>query len=202
MSSKGVVDVSEVKTILLVRVGGQGVLTASEILSEALMIQGYDVKKAEVHGMSQRGGSVNSHLRYGEKVYSPLIGEGEADMIFSFELLETMRFSKYLKNDGYLVSSTTEIIPNSVYFSDKKYPQAPADSLKDIYGKRFYAVDAENIAKELGNPRFANVVLLGTVSKLMGIDDDAMTQAIKNMVPPKTVEGNLEAYKRGKALAE
>lgn len=193
---------SDNKNILLVGVGGQGVLTASEILSEALMLQGFDVKKAEVHGMSQRGGSVNSHLRYGEKVYSPLIEEGEADIIFSFELLESMRFSKFLKKDGFIVTSDTEIIPNSVYFSDKKYPKDPASSLKKVYGDKFYLVDAEGIAKELGNPRFANVVLLGTVSHLMGISDEYMTAAIKKMVPAKTVEGNLAAFNRGKELAE
>ncbi len=193
---------SEVKNILLVGVGGQGVLTASEILSEALMLEGFDVKKAEVHGMSQRGGSVNSHLRYGRKVYSPLIGDAEADIIFSFELLETMRFTKFLKKDGFIVSNDMEIIPNSVYFSDKKYPRDPAGTLKKTYGDKFYLVDAQGIAEELGNPRYANVVLLGTVSHLMGISDVSMTTAIKNMVPPKTVEGNLKAYLRGKEMAE
>ena len=193
---------SEVKNILLVGVGGQGVLTASEILSEALMLEGFDVKKAEVHGMSQRGGSVNSHLRYGRKVYSPLIGDAEADIIFSFELLETMRFTKFLKKDGFIVSNDMEIIPNSVYFSDKKYPSDPAGTLKKTYGDKFYLVDAQGIAEELGNPRYANVVLLGTVSHLMGISDVSMTTAIKNMVPPKTVEGNLKAYLRGKEMAE
>ena len=193
---------SEVKNILLVGVGGQGVLTASEILSEALMLEGFDVKKAEVHGMSQRGGSVNSHLRYGRKVYSPLIGDAEADIIFSFELLETMRFTKFLKKDGFIVSNDMEIIPNSVYFSDKKYPRDSAGTLKKTYGDKFYLVDAQGIAEELGNPRYANVVLLGTVSHLMGISDVSMTTAIKNMVPPKTVDGNLKAYLRGKEMAE
>jgi|MTBAKSStandDraft_1061840.scaffolds.fasta_scaffold87352_1 indolepyruvate ferredoxin oxidoreductase beta subunit len=192
---------SEVKNILLVGVGGQGVLTASEILSEALMLEGFDVKKAEVHGMSQRGGSVNSHLRYGEKVFSPLIEEGEADMIFSFELVEAMRFSKYLKEGGFIVCSNEKIVPNSVYFSNIKYPKDPASALKEAFGKHFYLIDAVQIAEELGNIRFANVVLLGTVSHLMKISDKSMKEAIRNMVPSKTVDGNLKAFQRGKELA-
>ena len=192
---------SEVKNILLVGVGGQGVLTASEILSEALMLEGFDVKKAEVHGMSQRGGSVNSHLRYGEKVFSPLIEEGKADMIFSFELVEAMRFSKYLKEEGFIVCSNEKIVPNSVYFSGVKYPKDPAGVLKEAFGKKFYLIDAVRIAEELGNVRFANVVLLGTVSHLMKISDTSMKEAIRNMVPAKTVDGNLKAFERGKELA-
>mgnify|MGYP001195939517 FL=1 len=192
---------SEVKNILLVGVGGQGVLTASEILSEALMLEGFDVKKAEVHGMSQRGGSVNSHLRYGEKVFSPLIEEGKADMIFSFELVEAMRFSKYLKEEGFIVCSNEKIVPNSVYFSGIKYPKDPAAVLKEAFGKKFYLIDAVQIAEELGNIRFANVVLLGTVSHLMKISDKSMKEAIRNMVPAKTVDGNLKAFERGKELA-
>ena len=192
---------SEVKNILLVGVGGQGVLTASEILSEALMLEGFDVKKAEVHGMSQRGGSVNSHLRYGEKVFSPLIEEGKADMIFSFELVEAMRFSKYLKEEGFIVCSNEKIVPNSVYFSGIKYPKDPAAVLKEAFGKKFYLIDAVRIAEELGNIRFANVVLLGTVSHLMKISDKSMKEAIRNMVPAKTVDGNLKAFERGKELA-
>ncbi|HDS03350.1 MAG TPA: indolepyruvate oxidoreductase subunit beta [Firmicutes bacterium] len=192
---------NDIKNILLVGVGGQGVLTASEILSEALMLEGFDVKKAEVHGMSQRGGSVNSHLRYGRKVYSPLIEEGKADIIFSFELVEALRFSKYLKEEGFIVCSNEKIIPNSVYFSQVKYPKDPAGALKTAFGKKFYLIDAVNIARELGNVRFANVVLLGTVSHLMKISDTSMKKAVESMVPPKYVTGNLNAFEKGKELA-
>ncbi len=191
---------SDVKSILLTGVGGQGVLTASEILSDALIDEGYDVKKAEVHGMSQRGGSVNSHLRYGEKVYSPLIEEGSADIIFSFEVLETIRFSKYLKENGKLVVNNLKIIPNSVYFSDVKYPKNPDKVLKDVFDENLYMFNAFKIAKEIGNSKYANVVMLGAISEIMDISDESMKKAIENRVPPKTVEGNLKAFKRGKEL--
>ena len=189
------------KNILLVGVGGQGVLTASEILADALIIEGFDVKKSEVHGMSQRGGSVNSHLRYGEKVYSPLIKEGEADIVFSFELLEAMRFSKYLKEDGFMLVNNEKIVPNSIYFSDVKYPKNPEKMLKDVYKDKFFLLNAFEIAKEIGNVRFANVVMLGAVSNLMNISDESMEKAITNRVPPKTVEGNLKAYYKGKEIS-
>lgn len=191
---------SDIKNILLVGVGGQGVLTASEILSEALLLSGYDVKKAEVHGMSQRGGSVNSHVRYGEKVYSPLIAEGDADMIFSFELLEAMRNAHYLKKDGFIVASNEKIVPNSVYVGGPQYPQDPQALLKNLFNDRFYCIDADSIAKEIGNFRFANVVLVGAVASLMKLSDESMLQAIKNMVPPKSLEGNIAAFKKGKEL--
>lgn len=191
---------NDVKNILLVGVGGQGVLTASEILSEALLLSGYDVKKAEVHGMSQRGGSVNSHVRFGKKVYSPLIAEGEADMIFSFELLEAMRNAHYLKKDGFIVASKEKIVPNSVYVGGPQYPQDPETLLKNLFDKRFYCIDADAIAKEIGNFRFANVVLVGAVASLMQLSDDSMLEAIKNMVPPKSLEGNIAAFKKGKEL--
>jgi indolepyruvate ferredoxin oxidoreductase beta subunit len=184
----------------LTGVGGQGVLTASEILSDALIDEGYDVKKAEVHGMSQRGGSVNSHLRYGEKVYSPLIEEGSADLIFSFEVLETIRFSKFLKENGKLVVNNMKIIPNSVYFSDVKYPKNPDKILKEVFKDNIYLFDAFKIAKDIGNAKFANVVMLGAISKIMGISDKSMEKAIENRVPPKTIEGNLKAFRQGKEL--
>src|SRR6056297_1737072 len=178
---------NNMKSILLTGVGGQGVLTASEILSDALIDEGYDVKKAEVHGMSQRGGSVNSHLRYGEKVYSPLIEEGSADIIFSFEVLETIRFSKYLKENGKLVVNNLKIIPNSVYFSDVKYPKNPDKVLKDVFDENLYMFNAFKIAKEIGNSKYANVVMLGAISEIMDISDESMKKAIENRVPPKTV---------------
>ncbi len=191
---------SDIKNILLVGVGGQGVLTASEILSEALLLSGYDVKKAEVHGMSQRGGSVNSHVRFGKKVYSPLIAEGEADMIFSFELLESMRNAHYLKKDGFIVASNEKIVPNSVYVGGPQYPENPELLLKNLFGNRFYCIDADTIAKEIGSFRYANVVLIGAVASLMKLSDDSMMEAIKSMVPPKSLDGNIAAYKKGKEL--
>ena len=191
---------NNIKSILLTGVGGQGVLTASEILSDALIDEGYDVKKAEVHGMSQRGGSVNSHLRYGEKVYSPLIEEGTADVILSFEILEAIRFSKYLKDDGKLVINNLKVIPNSVYFSDVKYPKNPEKALEDVYKDKLNLFDAFKIAKNCGNSRFANVVMLGAISQIMNISDESMEKAIENRVPEKTIEGNLKAFKKGKEL--
>lgn len=191
---------SKIKSILLTGVGGQGVLTASEILSDALIDEGYDVKKAEVHGMSQRGGSVNSHLRYGKKVYSPLIEEGDADVIFSFEILEAVRMSHFLKQEGSLVVNNMKIIPNSVYFSDDKYPKNVAEKLKEKFKDKLYLFKAFKIAKNIGNVRFANVVMLGAISEIMDISDKSMKKAIENGVPSKTVEGNLKAFAKGKEM--
>jgi len=181
----------------MVGVGGQGILLASEILAEALMLAGYDVKKAEVHGMAQRGGSVVSHVRYGEKVYSPIIPEGEGDVLFGFELLETYRYLPLLKKDGWVVVNDLKILPPSVALGQEDYPA-------DIPGKLRAAcpnaivIDGLDKALEAGSTRTVNTVLLGALSKSLDIATDIWLKAIENMVPGKYLQQNLKAFELGR----
>jgi indolepyruvate ferredoxin oxidoreductase beta subunit len=156
----------QITNILLVGVGGQGILLASEILSEAAMLTGFDVKKSEIHGMSQRGGSVVSHVRYGREVFSPIIPEGEGDILFGFELMETCRSLPLIKN----------------YFPD------------------FLLVDGQKIARDAGNARAANTVLLGAVSRRLAIAEEFWMRALEKMVPPKALEVNNKAFLIGREL--
>ena len=156
------------KSILLVGVGGQGTILASKILTTGLMEAGYDVKMSEIHGMSQRGGSVSSQVRYGEKVDSPVIEKGAADIVVAFEQMEALRSLDYLKENGTLVVNTQKIDSMSVIVGDEEYPD---DVLEEI-GRHVEekALDATGIARELGNAKAANIVLLGTIIKSMGLD--------------------------------
>ncbi len=188
---------SKVTNILLAGVGGQGTLLASEVLSEVLMMAGYDVKKAEVHGMAQRGGSVVSHVRFGEKVYSPIIPEGEADILFGFELLETYRYLPLLKKEGAVVVNALKILPPGVALGQLDYPA-------DIPGKiaasfeRSKVIDGMNMAIEAGNDRTVNTVLLGALSNMLGIDEALWVEAMERLVPQKFLEVNLRAFALGR----
>lgn len=187
----------EVKNILLVGVGGQGTILASKILTTGLMEAGYDVKMSEVHGMSQRGGSVSTQVRYGEKVYSPIVGKGSADVIVAFEKLEALRWIEYLKKGGAMVINDFEILPTSVNQGKAEYPEGVIEEIKskDI---KVLAVKAGEIASELGNPKAMNVVLLGALVKALGgLDDiDWMAQVEAN-VKPKFAELNKKAFQAG-----
>lgn len=188
---------NKVQNILLVGVGGQGILLASEILSEVLMLGGYDVKKAEVHGMAQRGGSVVSHVRYGEKVYSPIIPEGEADILFGFELLESYRYLPLLKKDGLVVASDLQIVPPGVALGKDIYPEdIPAKICADFPRSR--VVNAMDLAIQAGNMRTVNTVLLGTLSTLMDIAEESWIQAMNNRVPARFLDENLKAFALGR----
>ena len=185
-----------VKNILIVGVGGQGTLLASKLMGKCFMQEGYDVKVSEVHGMSQRGGSVVTYVRYGEKVYSPVIEKGEADIIISFEQLESARWLPYLKKGGVLISSTQRIDPMPVIMGKATYPEEILLKIKEK-NINLVELDALSLALEAGNARCANIVLLGAAVRFLGIDKDMWIDIIKSTVPQKTVETNLKAFELG-----
>jgi len=189
----------QITNILLVGVGGQGILLASEVLSETCMLAGFDVKKSEIHGMSQRGGSVVSHVRYGREVFSPIVPEGEGDILFGFELMETCRSLPLLKQGGTVVANDLRIAPPSVLMGQEAYPEGLAAKIKAQFPD-FLLVDGQKLASEAGNPRTANTVLLGAVSKRLAIDEKYWVQALEKMVPQKALEVNKRAFLLGRSL--
>lgn len=190
---------SKITNILLVGVGGQGTLLASEILSEVFMHAGYDVKKSEIHGMSQRGGSVVSHVRYGSKVFSPVVPEGEADILFGFELLETYRSLPLLRKGATVVANDYRIPSPSILLGQEQYPEGLEGKISALFPD-FMLVDGLKLATEAGNPRAANTVLLGAVSQRIDIDEKYWLAAIEKMVPKRALEINLLAFRRGRSL--
>lgn len=184
------------KAIMIVGVGGQGTLLASRILGSALLSRGYDVKVSEVHGMSQRGGSVVTYVKYGEKVYSPVIGEGEADLILAFEQLEAARWLSCLKPDGKVIVNTQKIDPMSVVIGDSEYPENVLEKVKSA-GAQVHELDALPLAVEAGSAKAVNVVLIGAMAKNTDIEKDVWLEAIKACVPPKFLELNLKAFELG-----
>ncbi|WPC41329.1 indolepyruvate oxidoreductase subunit beta [Clostridium sp. JS66] len=187
---------SSVKSILFVGVGGQGTILASKILTEGLLKNGYDVKMSEVHGMAQRGGSVTTQVRFGEKVYSPLIEKGTADVIVAFEKSEAARWLPYLKKDGYLVINDYEIYPVPVLIGEEEYPQNVNETLKKAV-KNTIIVNASKIAEELGNIKAQNVVLLGALLKALKLENINWNEVLEVTVPPKAVELNKKALVKG-----
>lgn len=183
--------------IMIVGVGGQGSLLASKLLGYLLMGQGYDVKVSEVHGMSQRGGSVVTYVRYGEKVNSPVIDEGEADFIVSFELLEAARWLPYLKPDGQIVTSTQQIDPMPVITGAAKYPENLLEKLHAA-GAKVDALDCLSLAEQAGSSKAVNLVLLGRLSHYFGVADAVWQDAIEHCVPPKFLELNKRAFELGR----
>lgn len=190
----------ETKSIMIVGVGGQGTLLASRILGSVLGTAGYEVKVSEVHGMSQRGGSVVTYIRYGEKVYSPVIEKGQADMIVSFEQLEAARYVSYLKKGGTIITNTQKISPMPVITGAAEYPDGIIDKIKAM-GINIIAVDALSAAEKAGSARAVNVVLMGVLSKVLpGIELDAWKKAVENCVPAKVIEINEKAFDLGRDL--
>lgn len=187
------------KSVLLVGVGGQGTILASKLLTLGLMEEGYDVKMSEIHGMSQRGGSVSSQVRYGEEVYSPVIEKGSADMIVSFEKMEALRWLEYLKKDGKVVVNNHEMMPMPVIMGKAEYA---ADMIEEI--KKNCAdvtvVNATEEAMKLGNGKVMNIILLGTIIKAMNLDNIDWEAIIKANVKPAFVEDNIKAVKVGMSL--
>ena len=181
------------KNIMIVGVGGQGSLLASRILGAAATAGGYEVKISEVHGMSQRGGSVVTYVRYGEKVNSPVICQGEADVILSFELLEAARWLPFLKPGGTLITSTQEINPMPVIIGAAEYPADLAEKI-DALGVNIIAKDAAAIVEEAGNARAANVALIGLGAHVLGFDTAVLRGAVEECVPAKAREINLRAF--------
>ena len=187
----------ETKSIMIVGVGGQGSLLASRLLGNVLLAQGYDVKVSEVHGMSQRGGSVVTYVKYGDKVYSPVIEKGEADAVISFELLEAARCLPFLKKGGHLITSTQQIDPMPVIIGAAEYPENLEDKLRAA-GADLVAVDALKLAEEAGSAKASNVVLMGVLSARTGFPEELWQKAIEQCVPPKFLELNKKAFELGR----
>lgn len=186
----------ETKNIMIVGVGGQGSLLASKLLGKLFLSRGYDVKVSEVHGMSQRGGSVVTYVRYGDKVYSPIIDKGQADFILSFELLEAARWTEYLKPGGRIVTNTQQINPMPVITGAAQYPQGLVEKMRRA-GMDVDAFDALSLAEEAGSAKAVNIVLLGRLSKGFDFSRAEWEQAIQESVPPKFLELNLRAFALG-----
>jgi len=182
--------------IMLVGVGGQGTLLASRVLGTVALKMQFDVKVSEVHGMSQRGGSVVTYVKLGKKVYSPLIEKGEADIIISFEQLEALRWIEFLKDDGKLIINEQRIDPMPVIIGKAKYPEAIISKIKENY-KNTVSVDALSIAKECGNTKAVNIVLLGVMAKATDISKEVWLEAMKEVIPQKVLEINLKAFEEG-----
>jgi len=186
--------------ILIVGVGGQGVLLASEIISEVAMMHGFDIKKSEVHGMSQRGGVVSSHIKIAPKVYSPTIQHGQADILMAFEQAEGLRAIDWMKKDGVAIISRTQLVPAIVTSSKQfTYPDGAVEQMRGMADK-VIAVDADQIAAELGNPRLVNTILLGIVSNYLPFETDLWVEVIKKRVKARFVDINLKAFNRGRKV--
>lgn len=183
-------------SVMIVGVGGQGSLLASKLLGAVLVNEGYDVKVSEVHGMSQRGGSVETYVRFGDKVYSPIIAKGEADYILSFEKLEAARFSEYLKEGGEIIVNTQEIDPMPVITGAATYPENILEELKEK-GVKIEDFDALKVAKQAGSAKAVNIVLLARLAKRFAISYDKWLEAIEKTVAPKFVEMNKKAFEFG-----
>ena len=186
------------RNIMIVGVGGQGSVLASKLLGHLLITQGYDVKVSEVHGMSQRGGSVVTYVRYGDKVYSPIIDKGQADAIVSFELLEAARNLSYLKPGGQIVTSTQEIDPMPVLTGAMNYPEGLLAKIQAL-GVKIDALDCLSLAQQAGSSKAVNLVLLGRLSHYFDdIPPEAWDEAIESCVPPKFLALNRKAFELGK----
>jgi len=187
--------------ILFSGVGGQGILLASEITAYALLSAGYDAKKSEVHGMAQRGGSVTAQLRYGKKVYSPLIEPGKADILISFELMETARYLPYLHKESKVIVNSQQIKPPAVANGQVAYPVNALDSITD-QGIDVVVVDAFDIALEAGEVKAANVVMVGAMSTFLPMDVSVYEEIINTRVPERFRDVNLKAFAAGRKLTD
>ena len=182
--------------ILIVGVGGQGTLLTSRILAQVAVKMGCDVKVSEIHGMAQRGGSVVSQVRYGEKVYSPIIKKGDADILLAFEKVEAARWLDYLKPEGMVIINNDRVDPLPVMSGKVKYPDDIDQRIAQLV-ERTLVIDASNIAVECGNVRAANVVLVGVLAAAIALPKEQVEQAIREMVPPKALDINLNAFQEG-----
>lgn len=185
----------ETKNIMIVGVGGQGTLLTSRILGGITVDAGYDVKLSEVHGMAQRGGSVVTFVRYGEKVSEPIVEEGQADVLIAFEKLEALRYAHFLKPDGVIVVNDWRIDPITVVTGAAQYPENIIEKLSEKY--KVYSMNAMEEAEELGNVKAFNVIILGLAARHMDFEKEAWLRVIENTVPPKTVEINKSAFLMG-----
>lgn len=188
-------------SIMIVGVGGQGTLLASRILGNLALTLGYDVKVSEVHGMSQRGGSVVTYVKYGDTVHSPIIDPGGADLILAFEELEAYRYLPYLKKGGRIICNSQNIDPMPVITGAMQYPTEIIKKIREK-GIDIIPIDASRLAMEAGNIKTVNVALIGLLSKSMDIPEEQWEAAIRQTVPPKALDVNLKAFQLGRAVAE
>jgi indolepyruvate ferredoxin oxidoreductase beta subunit len=190
---------TETRGILLAGVGGQGILLASDILCRAFMAAGLDVKKSEVHGMAQRGGCVTSHVRYGQKVHSPLAKKRDIDILVSFEKMETLRYLDYVKGTGTVIINTEQIYPPAVNLGEAPYPANILETVRDLF-TTVKMVDAATLALRAGNIRTVNTVLLGSISSLLGIPQELWAKVLRDSFPVKLLGANLEAFRLGREV--
>ncbi|MCR5691941.1 MAG: indolepyruvate oxidoreductase subunit beta [Eubacterium sp.] len=185
----------ETKNIMIVGVGGQGTLLTSRVLGGIIQAGGYDVKLSEVHGMAQRGGSVVTFVRYGDKVCEPIVEEGQADVLIAFERLEAMRYAHFLKKDGVMIVNDQRMDPMTVVTGAMEYPE----NILETLGQKFkvVSVDAMAEAKKLGNARVFNTVIIGVAAKNMDFEKEQWLEVIENTVPPKTIDINKQAFLAG-----
>lgn len=191
---------NRVYNVLIVGVGGQGIILASDVLGRVAAAHGYEVKKNEIHGMAQRGGSVSSHVRFGKQVSSPIIKMGEADVLLSFEQIETLRYFSFLSEKGKVIMNDQKILPPAVFTGQQAYP---ADVIEKVKTKVPDAVivDGNDVATKMGNPRVANVIFLGILSKYLDIPGETYEAVLKESLKPKLVDINLKAFHEGRSLA-
>jgi indolepyruvate ferredoxin oxidoreductase beta subunit len=187
--------------VFLAGVGGQGTLLASEVLCDAFLLSGYDVKKSEVHGMAQRGGSVTTHLRFGPKVFSPLIEPGKADLLVAFEKIEALRFAHFLRPGGAMVVNAQEIFPPSVATGQERYPQGVTERLLAVT-ERLHMVDALAVALSMREVRAVNIVLMGAASHFLPLPEAAYEEAMKDRLPSTIVDVNIRAFRAGRGLLQ
>ena len=183
------------KNIMIVGVGGQGTLLTSRIIGKAALSEGLEVKISEVHGMAQRGGSVVTFVRFGDKVCEPVVEEGQADVIIAFERLEALRYAHFLKKDGVLIVNDTRIDPMTVVIGAKEYPENILENLKENH--EIHAIDAQKLALELGNSKVLNSVVLGFAARFIGFDKNVWLDTVASTVPQKTIEINKKAFELG-----
>jgi len=188
---------AKVTNILIVGVGGQGVILASDIIAAVMMRAGHDVKKSEVHGMAQRGGSVTSHVRFGPKVYSPIIRKGEVDILFSFEQLETLRYLDFLGETSVILVNNQKILPPSVTMGKDVYPADIPERLRERY-PRFTLVNALDAARDAGSIKAVNTALIGALSNCFSIEERLWQEVIASMLPAALIELNLKAFTLGR----
>ncbi|MEL7622662.1 MAG: indolepyruvate oxidoreductase subunit beta [Clostridiales bacterium] len=186
-------------SILIAGVGGQGTVLASKILGLVAMKAGLDVKQSEIHGMSQRGGSVVTHVRFGEKVYSPLVAKGTADIIIAFEELEALRYLPFLKKEGLMIVNQQQMLPMPVITGAAQYPEGPVEEMTGR-GIRVKAINASAIGREKGDARAANVVLLGILANELSFPKEYWTEALEESLKPKLLAMNLAAFKAGQEI--
>ena len=187
--------------LIITGVGGQGIILASEILCDVLLLNGHDVKKSEIHGMSQRGGSVISHIRFGEKVYSPILTRNQADFIISFELLETLRYINYANKKTRIITGTQKIYPLPVLCGLTSYPENIEEKLKSITSQCYF-IDTVQTAGNLGSLRVINIIILGFLSRFLNINKQDFINVIKDRVPAKMKKINIQAFEEGWKLGE